>query len=291
MSPTASGFLHVRPPFVLNCNGRLLDLSAGAIMGILNITPDSFYDGGKFTEERMILEKTQEMVSNGAAIIDIGGASSRPGAPILAPLAEAERVIPVLRMIRKAFPDAFLSIDTCHSEVARQALAEGVDILNDISAGSIDNQIINVAGKANRPYILMHMQGTPATMQAAPQYDDVLREVAGFLLHKAALLKAAGTKDIIIDPGFGFGKTAEHNYRLLKNLAAFHQLGYPILCGFSRKSMINRILGTTPETALNGTTVLHTIAMLAGAHIFRVHDVREAQEALTLTNYLARTAS
>jgi len=291
MSQIISGFLHTRPPFVLNCNGRLLDLTEGVIMGILNITPDSFFDGGKFTEERIILEKTEEMITNGATIVDIGGASSRPGAQNISPQQEIQRVLPAIRAIRKRFPDIFISIDTYQSEVASIALAEGVDILNDISAGTIDPQILSIAHKSNRPYILMHMQGTPENMQTAPTYEDVVYEVSKFLVKKAGALRSSGCTDIILDPGFGFGKSTHHNYQLLKNLPALHLLGYPLLCGFSRKSMINKVLGTTPESALNGTTVLNTIALMAGVHILRVHDVKEARQALDLCNYLLKTTT
>ena len=291
MSQIISGFLHTRPPFVLNCNGRLLDLTEGVIMGILNITPDSFFDGGKFTEERIILEKTEEMITNGATVVDIGGASSRPGAQNISPQQEIQRVLPAIRAIRKRFPDIFISIDTYQSEVASIALAEGVDILNDISAGTIDPQILSIAHKSNRPYILMHMQGTPENMQTAPAYEDVVYEVSKFLVKKAGALRSSGCTDIILDPGFGFGKSTHHNYQLLKNLPALHLLGYPLLCGFSRKSMINKVLGTTPESALNGTTVLNTIALMAGVHILRVHDVKEARQALDLCNYLLKTTT
>jgi dihydropteroate synthase len=291
MSQIISGFLHTRPPFVLNCNGRLLDLTEGVIMGIINITPDSFFDGGKFTEERIILEKTEEMITNGATVVDIGGASSRPGAQNISPQKEIQRVLPAIRAIRKRFPDIFISIDTYQSEVASIALEEGVDILNDISAGTIDPQILSIAHKSNRPYILMHMQGTPENMQTAPTYEDVVYEVSEFLVKKAGALRSSGCTDIILDPGFGFGKSTHHNYQLLKNLPALHLLGYPLLCGFSRKSMINKVLGTTPESALNGTTVLNTIALMAGVHILRVHDVKEARQALDLCNYLLKTTT
>lgn len=291
MSQIISGFLHTRPPFVLNCNGRLLDLTEGVIMGILNITPDSFFDGGKFTEERIILEKTEEMITNGATVVDIGGASSRPGAQNISPQQEIQRVLPAIRAIRKRFPDIFISIDTYQSEVASIALAEGVDIMNDISAGNIDPQILSIAHKSKRPYILMHMQGTPENMQTAPTYEDVVYEVSEFLVKKAGALRSSGCTDIILDPGFGFGKSTHHNYQLLKNLPALHLLGYPLLCGFSRKSMINKVLGTTPESALNGTTVLNTIALMAGVHILRVHDVKEARQALDLCNYLLKTTT
>lgn len=291
MSQNGSETLHKRPPFLMNCNGRLLDLSEGVIMGILNITPDSFFDGGKFTEERNILKRTEEMITNGATIIDIGGASSRPGAQPVSPKTESQRVLPALKSIRNNFPEVFISIDTYWSEVAQQALHEGADLINDISAGMIDPQMINTIGESNIPYILMHMQGTPETMQEAPAYEDVVYEVSSFLVKRASIFQAAGCKDVIIDPGFGFGKTTVHNYQLLKNLPSLHLLGFPILCGFSRKSMINKILGTTPEEALNGTTVLNTIALMAGVHILRVHDVKQAREALDLCNYLIKTTA
>lgn len=280
-----SASLHVTPPYVIQSRGRLLDLTDGVIMGILNVTPDSFYDGGKFTEESIIIERTAAMLADGASIIDIGGMSSRPGSHPVSIEEERKRVIPVVRCLRKNFPAAFLSVDTWRGSIARESLDEGADIINDISAGSIDPEIIKVAGSYQAPYILMHMQGNPSTMQKAPGYEDILYETGIFFSRKIAQLKEAGCRDILLDPGFGFGKTTEHNYQLLKNTAFFKSFGLPLVYGFSRKSMINKVLGTKPVDALNGTTVLNTVALLEGVQVLRVHDIKEAMEALKLIRF------
>lgn len=277
--------LHSPQPFVLQSRGRVLDISEGSVMGILNITPDSFYDGGKFTEESVIIERAEKMIQEGAQIIDIGGVSTRPGAGDVSLATERERVLPFVRLLRKRFPEVFLSVDTFRSQIARESLDEGIDIINDISAGNIDPEIIKVAGEARVIYILMHMQGVPATMQTAPQYDDLLAETGRFFAQKIASLRAAGCNEIILDPGFGFGKTTEHNYRLLKNTGFFKSFGLPLIYGFSRKSMINKLLNINPLQSLNGTTAVNTIALLEGVHILRVHDVKEAVEALKITKY------
>lgn len=284
---TTSGFLHPRPSFVLNIHGRPVDLSQGMVMGILNVTPDSFYDGGKFTEERLILENVEKLVSEGAGIIDVGGASSRPGAEFISEETEFQRVIPAIRLIRKYFPEMVVSIDTWRSNIARVAVEEGAGIINDISGGELDPDMFATAGKCRVPYILMHMKGTPKDMQDQPSYTDVTLEVMQYFTRKMNELRKAGVKDILLDPGFGFGKTNEHNYTLLKNLPLFHRLEVPVVCGLSRKSMINKVLKIKAEQALNGTTVLNTIAGLHGAHIFRVHDAREARECLDLINFYA----
>lgn len=280
-----SASLHPPDRIVIQSQGRLLDLTDGVIMGILNVTPDSFYDGGKFTEESIIIERVATMVADGASIIDIGGMSSRPGSRPVPEEEERKRVIPVIKTIRKHFPDIFISIDTWRSQIANESLDEGADIINDISAGNIDPEIIKLAGRRKAPYILMHMQGDPSTMQQAPTYKDILYETGSFFARKTAELTAAGCTDIILDPGFGFGKTAAHNYQLLKNTGFFKTFGRPLLHGFSRKSMVNKILGTKPDEALNGTTVLNTIALLSGVQILRVHDVKEAMEALKITRF------
>lgn len=254
-------------------------------MGILNLTPDSFYDGGKFTEESIIIERVAQLIAEGAAIIDIGGVSSRPGATEISVEEERHRVIPAIKAIRKNFPAAFLSIDTWRGRIAKESLDEGIDIINDISAGNIDSEIIKVAGEAKVPYILMHMKGNPATMQQEPTYRDLLSETGSFFAEKTQELRTAGCTDIILDPGFGFGKTLEHNYQLLKNTGFLKSFGYPLLYGFSRKSMINKVLGTSPLNALNGTTVLHTLALMQGVNILRVHDVKQAVEAIKLVQY------
>lgn len=288
MIPTTySGFLHPRPAFVLNIHGQAVDLSRGMVMGILNVTPDSFYDGGKFTEESLILENVEKLVSGGASIIDVGGASSRPGSDIIPEETEYQRVIPAIRLIKKYFPEVIISIDTWRATIATAAVEEGAGIINDISGGELDPKMFQAAAKTGVPYILMHMKGTPQNMQDQPSYNDVTLEVMQYFAQKMSTLRNEGVKDILLDPGFGFGKTTEHNYTLLKNLQLFHSLNAPLVCGFSRKSMINKVLKTKPETALNGTTVLNTIAGLHGAHIFRVHDAREAKECLELINFYA----
>lgn len=288
MIPTTySGFLHPRPAFVLHIHGRAVDISRGMVMGILNVTPDSFYDGGKFTEESLILENVEKLVSGGASIIDVGGASSRPGSEIVPEETEYQRVIPAIRLIKKYFPEVIISIDTCRAGIAKAAVQEGAGIINDISGGEFDTGMFQTAAQCGVPYILMHMKGTPQNMQDQPFYNDVTLEVMQYFARKMSDLRKAGVKDILLDPGFGFGKTTEHNYTLLRNLLLFHRLDAPLVCGFSRKSMINKVLKTKPENALNGTTVLNTIAGLHGAHIFRVHDAQEAKECLELINFYA----
>ena len=288
MIPTTySGFLHPRPAFVLNIHGQAVDLSRGMVMGILNVTPDSFYDGGKFTEESLILENVEKLVSGGASIIDVGGASSRPGSEIVPEETEYQRVIPVIRLIKKYFPEVIISIDTWRAGIAAAAVQEGAGIINDISGGELDPGMFQTAAQCGVPYILMHMKGTPQNMQDQPFYNDVTLEVMQYFARKMSDLRKAGVKDILLDPGFGFGKTTEHNYTLLRNLLLFHRLDAPLVCGFSRKSMINKVLKTKPENARNGTTVLNTIAGLHGAHIFRVHDAQEAKECLELINFYA----
>jgi dihydropteroate synthase len=265
----------------INCRGILLDISTPVVMGILNITPDSFYDGGKFNEENDRKKKVEKMLTEGASIIDIGGVSSRPGAADVSEEEEWHRLAPVLQMMKKDFPEALLSVDTTRASIAKMALQEGTSVINDISAGS-DPEMMQTVAAFNAPYIIMHMQGDPSTMQIDPHYDNVTGEVLDFLAVKIDLAKKAGIKDIIIDPGFGFGKTVEHNFQLLKNLKLFGITECPVLAGLSRKSMINKILKTKPETALNGTTVLNTMALMEGASILRVHDVKEAAEAIRL---------
>jgi dihydropteroate synthase len=252
-------------------------------MGIINITPDSFYKGYLQEKEEEIMSLTAGMISNGAAIIDIGGQSTRPGSDVISVAEEADRVLPCIEKIHKNFPDAILSIDTYYSTVAKAAVDAGAHIVNDISAGETDKEMLRVVASLKVPYICMHMQGTPQTMQASPQYNDVTRDVLDFFIRKTDTCRLAGIHDVIIDPGFGFGKTTDHNFSLLKNLAVFKMLGKPILAGLSRKGMIYKSLGTDAAHALNGTTVLNTIALLNGANILRVHDAKEAREAVELT--------
>ena len=267
----------------LNCRGRLLDLSAPIVMGILNVTPDSFYDGGKYGDLSTTLKRAEKMLAEGATIIDIGGMSSRPGAKEVPVNEEIKRSIPSVKAVRKEFPEAYISIDTVWAEVARQAVNAGADMVNDISSGSMDKALIPTIGKLGVPYILMHMQGKPQTMQTAPQYDNVTTDILDFFIQKTNKLRENGIHDIVIDPGFGFGKTIEHNYTILRKMKDFQVLDLPVLVGLSRKSMIYKVLDTTPDKALNGTSVLHTIALQNGAKILRAHDVREAMEVVRIT--------
>ena len=254
----------------------LLDLSTPAIMGILNVTPDSFFDGGKFEGVDAALAQTETMLEEGADIIDIGGMSSRPGASIISADEEMSRVLPVIDAIHKRFADVILSIDTIYSLTAAAAIDAGAGIINDISAAALDANIIQVAIDKKVPYILMHMQGKPQDMQTAPVYDNVVQEVFQFLLTTTRSLEAKGLYDVVIDPGFGFGKTLEHNYQLAAHLDQIAMIGKPVLVGISRKSMICKLLQVNPEHALTGSTALHSILLLKGADILRVHDVKEA---------------
>jgi dihydropteroate synthase len=276
----------LHPKSTLNCNGQLIDLSEPIIMGVLNVTPDSFFDGGKYENVKALLQQVGKMISAGAMIIDVGGMSSRPGAEIINVSEELSRVIPIIKQIKEHFPTIIISIDTVRSEVARQSVAAGASIINDISAGSIDDQMFETVAELNVPYILMHMQGKPEDMQQDPDYQDVTKNVLDFFIEKIRELRALGVKDIILDPGFGFGKTIQHNYQLLQNFAIFKILDLSLLAGISRKSMIYKVLDSTPEEALNGTTVLNTLALERGAKILRVHDVKEAKETITLWKQL-----
>ena len=272
--------------YTLDCGGKMLTLSDPAVMGILNITPDSFYDGGKYDEEKKLLEHARKMIEEGAAIIDVGAYSTRPGAGEISEEEELKRLIPAIQLIRKEFPEIIISADTFRSSVAIRAVSEGAGIINDISGGSLDLKMFETVATLQVPYVLMHMKGTPQTMQDNPIYENVTREVKNYFSEKIKTLGELGVKQIIIDPGFGFGKTMEHNYQLLKNMEEFHSFHLPLLAGFSRKSMINQLLHTQPTDALNGTTVLNTIALSKGANILRVHDVKEAKEAITITEFL-----
>jgi len=276
----------LHPKSTLNCNGQLIDLSEPIIMGVLNVTPDSFFDGGKYKNGEALLQQVGKMISAGAMIIDVGGMSSRPGAEIINVSEELSRVIPIIKQIKEHFPTIIISIDTVRSEVARQSVAAGASIINDISAGSIDDQMFETVAELNVPYILMHMQGKPENMQQHPDYQDVTKNVLDFFIEKIGELRELGVKDIILDPGFGFGKTIQHNYQLLQNFAIFKILDLSLLAGISRKSMIYKVLDSTPEEALNGTTVLNTLALERGAKILRVHDVKEAEETITLWKQL-----
>lgn len=268
--------------YTINCRGKLLDLNTPKIMGIINCTPDSFYDGSSDTTKEQYIQHAIKMAEQGADILDIGGQSSRPGSERISAEVEKKRVLPVIQAIREHLPHMILSIDTYHQPVAEAAYHAGVSIINDISAGELDKNMIPWVGTKKLPYFCMHMQGTPETMQVNPVYGDVITEIVDFFTMKKEACKMAGITDLIIDPGFGFGKTKEHNFSMLKRMNQFSILGLPILAGLSRKGMIYKSLDITASEALNGTTVLHTIALLNGANILRVHDVKEAKECVTL---------
>lgn len=265
---------------ILECGGKALDLSTPAVMGILNITPDSFYDGGKYKSEKDLLSQTEQMLEEGAAIIDIGAVSTRPGAPDVPTAMEHKRLTSVLNLLIRRFPETIFSVDTYRSEIARWAVDRGAGIINDISGGTFDERMLRVVAQLNVPYIIMHIQGVPGNMQKNPVYENVVREVDNFFLEQIKKLRKMNFENIILDPGFGFGKNLEHNFSLLKHLGEFKRSGYPVLAGISRKSMINKLLKTKPETALNGTTAANTIALLNGANILRVHDVKEAMQCI-----------
>ncbi len=271
---------------ILNIDGRLVDLSTPKIMGILNVTPDSFFDGGRYQSEKEILVKVENMAEHQAIFIDVGGYSSRPGAQDISPKEELERIIPVIRRIKQEFPQLVISVDTFRSAVVMAAVAEGASMINDISGGGLDPEMYSTIAELNIPYVLMHMKGTPQTMTKEATYDNVLKEVIDYFHARVHQLQCLGVKDIVIDPGFGFAKTREHNFQLLKDLNLFGILGKPILVGLSRKSMVWKTLGIDPEDALNGTTVLNTIALLNGANILRVHDVKEAAQIIKLATAL-----
>ncbi|NDC40395.1 MAG: dihydropteroate synthase [Chitinophagia bacterium] len=262
--------------------GRILQLDRPVVMGILNATPDSFFNKGRDSDVEGLLHTAGTMLEQGAVILDVGGASTRPGQPLMAPQEELDRIMPAITAITKAFPGAWLSVDTYNAAVAAAAVKAGVHIINDVSAGNIDAGMLATAGQLGVPYIAMHMQGLPENMQHNPQYTHVVQEVLQLLRDACDRATAAGVTDIIVDPGFGFGKTLQHNFALLNHLHVFKILGRPILAGISRKSMICRALGITPAEALNGTTALHMVALQQGADILRVHDVKEAIEVLTL---------
>jgi dihydropteroate synthase len=274
--------------YTVNCKGKLLDLSEPKVIGILNITPDSFFDGGKFTQEKSITRQVKKMLDEGADIIDIGAVSTRPGAEDVSEKEELKRLGPVLKHLVKKFPGTIFSVDTFRSNVVRMAIENGAAIINDISGGNFDKKMFETVGELKVPYILMHIRGTPKTMQNDPVYKNVVKELIIYLQKKIVQLKKSGVNDIIIDPGFGFGKTLENNFEILQKLSLFKMLDCPILAGVSRKSMINKILKTSPESALNGTTVLNTIALMNGASILRVHDVKPAKEAIELFKFYAK---
>jgi dihydropteroate synthase len=266
----------------LNLRGNVIDLSYPIVMGILNVTPDSFYDGGFHNDEMRMLEKVGHMLTDGATIIDVGGYSSRPGAKDVTEEEEISRVVPAVKSIMREYPDAYVSVDTFRTSVAEAAVAEGAVMVNDISAGSLDGKMFATIGKLKVAYVLMHMRGNPQNMQTLTGYDNLLNDVIDFFQKKVNELREHKVKDIIIDPGFGFAKTVDQNYDLLKHLNYFRLLNLPVLAGMSRKSMIYKKLNTTSENALNGTTTLNAIALMNRVSILRVHDVSEALEAITL---------
>jgi dihydropteroate synthase len=286
---TGSSIKH-QQSYTINCQGRLIDLSTPIVMGILNVSLDSFYDGGQFLDEKPVIEQVKKMLDEGATIIDVGAASSRPGSDIIAEDIEIERIKKSTGWIKEHFPDVIVSIDTWRASVAQVGLDQGASMINDISGGDLDPKMFETLAKFNVPYIIMHMQGNPQNMQINSTYSNVVQEVLLSLQAKVHQLRLSGINDIIVDPGFGFGKNLEHNYALLQQLSLLKMLDCPVLVGLSRKSMVNKVLGTKASEALNGTTVLNTIALLNGANILRVHDVKEAVEAIKIVEQY-KTAS
>ena len=270
----------------INCNGKLIDLATPKVMGVLNLTPNSFFDGGKYSNELSVLNQVERMLSDGATFIDIGAYSTKPGAEFVSEGEEIDRLIPVLKLILKTFPETLISVDTFRSKVAKISVENGACIINDISAGSLDENMCQTVANMQVPYIMMHMKGTPQTMQGLTDYKNITKEMLFYFSEKVATARNFGINDIIIDPGFGFAKTTAQNFEVLSNLELFQMLELPMLVGISRKSMIYKTLGTTPQFALNGTTVLNTVALQKGANILRVHDVKEAVECIKLINQL-----
>ncbi len=274
----------------INIGGKLLDLSVPKVMGIINVTPDSFYKGSRATEEKEIIQAARRMIDEGADILDIGGYSSRPGADEISSGEEKSRVLNAIGIIRKEIPEAVLSIDTFRSEIAYEAVSRlGVLMINDISGGEADGRMFDTISELNVPYVMMHMKGNPADMQDNPVYDDVVADILKWFSHRIVKLQVRGVKDIIIDPGFGFGKTIKHNFELLQRLGDFSITGLPLMVGLSRKSMIWKTLSVTPDEALNGTSVLNAVALMNGADILRVHDIREAVQTARLIAEIRKT--
>lgn len=274
---------------LINCKGTLIDLSRPKVMGILNATPDSFFDGGKHSSEALLLKQAEKMLNEGADFIDIGAYSSKPNAAFVSAEEEKQRIVPIVELVLKHFPDAIISIDTFRADVARACVEHGAAIVNDISAGLLDEAMLQTVGELKVPYIMMHMRGAPQTMTKLTNYEDIVKEMLFYFSERVAVARKHGIDDIIIDPGFGFAKTLEQNYEVLSKLELFAIMELPLLAGVSRKSMIYKLLGTTPEDALNGTTVLNTVALSKGAKILRVHDVREAVEAVKIFSHLQPT--
>jgi dihydropteroate synthase len=272
--------------FTINCAGNLINLTKPQVMGVINLTPDSFYAQSRVEDTTGILKRVERMLIEGADFLDLGAMSSRPGAPLISSKEELTRLLPLLRVVLKQFPSAIVSIDTIFSETAKAVISEGAAMINDISGGTLDPKMFETIAALNVPYILMHTRGTPETMQQKAQYDDVAMDVLDDLIQKVGILRQMGIKDVIIDPGFGFGKTIAQNFILLKKLSIFKILGVPLLAGLSRKTMIWKSLQITPDQALNGTTALNMVALLHGANILRVHDVRPAVETIQLYELL-----
>lgn len=268
----------------INCKGQLIDLTLPKVMGILNVTPNSFFDGGRYKSESEILSQVEKMLADGATFIDIGAYSSKPNAEFVSEEEEISRIVPVIQLILKHYPETLLSIDTFRSEVAKASIENGAALINDIASGNLDDKMFETVAKYNVPYIMMHMRGTPQTMQSMTNYEDIVKEMLFYFSEKMAKARSFGINDLIIDPGFGFAKTLDQNYEVLKKMDLFQILELPLLVGFSRKSMIYKPLNSSAKEALNGTTVLNTIALTKGAKILRVHDVKEASECIKLWN-------
>ena len=289
ITTTATKFLKRKS--TINLNGQIIDLSKPVVMGIINVTPDSFFDGGKYKTEKKVLKRAEEILEQGGTIIDIGAISTKPGSEGISTKDEIERLLPAVKAVKKEFPNAFVSIDTYRSWVALKVIEDcGPCIVNDVTGGNFDENMFDTVGKLGVPYILMHMLGNPLKMQDKPEYGDIIRDISMFFTDCVKRLTKAGVKDVIIDPGFGFGKTLEHNYELLNRLDSFKVFQLPLLVGVSRKSMIFKLLGTKPEEALNGTSVVNTLALMGGADILRVHDVREAVEAIRILDMIRSTS-
>ncbi|MDQ2177112.1 dihydropteroate synthase [Marinifilum sp. D714] len=272
---------------MIKCGNHSINFETPLVMGILNITPDSFYDGGNYTEEKTILNRAENILSEGADIIDIGAFSTRPGADDVSEAEECNRMAPAIKAIRNEFPQAILSIDTFRSNIAKRIVNEfGACVINDISGGTMDENMFETIGELQVPYIMMHIKGTPQTMQKNPYYNDLIGEIKTFFEERIVKLNQYGVKDVVLDPGFGFGKTLEHNYEIIARLNEFSDLKFPILAGLSRKSMIYKYLGGTPDSSLNGSTALNMMCLENGANILRVHDVKEAVECVKLHNMI-----
>jgi dihydropteroate synthase len=274
----------------INLDGRLISIDKPMVMGILNVTPDSFYDGGKYNLEKDIVERVSEIISEGADFVDIGGYSTRPGASQISEKEELERLLPAVKVVKKHFPNIAISIDTFRSEIASRVVEEtGACMVNDISGGNFDLKMFETVARLGVPYILMHSQGDPSTMQKKPTYNDVVQDIIMYFSERVEKLKLLGVNDIIIDPGFGFGKTVEHNYQLMNSIDAFKVFQLPVMVGISRKSMIWKVLDITPDESLNGSTVLNALSLAGGADILRVHDVKEAVETVKIVEKLKTT--